>query len=165
MIRRCEESDFEAVYEIINDAAQVYEGVIPRDRWRDPYMPRDELGHEVAAGVVFWGYEEGSELVGVMGLQDRSDVCLIRHAYVRTSRQRQGIGAALVAHLVKRTTLPILIGTWADASWATRFYEKHGFRLVSPQRKAALLRQYWTIPERQIETSVVLADARWFTRH
>lgn len=165
MIRRCEESDFEAIYEIINDAARVYEGVIPQDRWRDPYMPRDELRHEVAAGVVFWGYEEGGELVGVMGLQDRSEVCLIRHAYVRASRQGQGIGAALLAHLAERTTLPILIGTWADASWAIRFYEKHGFRLVTPQRKAALLRQYWNIPERQIETSVVLADARWFTTH
>jgi N-acetylglutamate synthase-like GNAT family acetyltransferase len=163
MIRRCEQSDFEAMYALINDAAQVYRGVIPADRWQEPYMPREELQHEIDAGVEFWGYEEGGELLGVMGIQPVQDVTLIRHAYVRTAHQHRGIGSQLLRHLLAMTDRPTLIGTWAAAAWAVRFYERHGFRLVTLQEKERLLRKYWHIPERQVETSVVLADERWLT--
>lgn len=157
MIRLCVDSDFETIYEIINDAAQAYQGVIPADCWKEPYMPREELRHEIDDGVQFWGYEEG-ELVGVMGMQHVQDVTLIRHAYVRTARRNQGIGSQLLIYLRKRTTRPILVGTWADAVWAIRFYEKHGFRLVTGEEKNRLLGKYWSIPKRQVETSVVLAE-------
>ena len=162
MIRPCEASDFHAIYAIVNDAAQAYRGIIPADRWHDPYMPREELEHEIARGVEFCGYQEGVELIGVMGLQPVQDVCLIRHAYVRTARQRQGVGSKLLGHLRTLTTRPMLVGTWTDAVWAIRFYEKHGFRLVCPEEKDCLLRRYWSIPERQVETSVVLAEQSWF---
>lgn len=162
MIRQCDNSDFEIIYSIINDAAQAYKGVIPGDRWKEPYMSKDELRHEMNQGVVFWGYEEDGELVGVMGIQHSQDVSLIRHAYVRTGRRNQGIGGKLLSYLRARTTRPLLIGTWADALWAVRFYEKHGFRLVSPQEKSRLLKKYWSVPERQIQTSVVLAEQSWF---
>jgi len=165
MIRPCEETDFDAIYEIVNDAAQAYKGVIPPDRWHEPYMPREELRHEIDAGVVFWGYEEDGELIGVMGIQPVHDVTLIRHAYVRTARRNQGVGGKLLAHLRTLTDRPILIGTWADARWAIRFYEKHGFRLVTPEEKVRLLKKYWSIPERQVETSVVLAGPRWSDGH
>ena len=161
----CDDDEFEVMWEIVNDAAQVYRGIIPEDRWKEPYMPREELRHEMDEGVVFWGYEEAGELIGVMGIQQVQDVTLIRHAYVRTARQNQGIGGRLLSHLRTQTTRPVLIGTWADAVWAIRFYEKHGFRTVSPEEKEHLLRKYWSIPERQIETSVVLADPSWFDRH
>jgi len=161
MIRRCEETDFDAIYEIINEAAEVYKGIIPADRWKEPYMPRDELRHEIDADVQFWGYEEGGELLGVMGIQDVLDVTLIRHAYVRTAQQNKGIGGRLLSHLRTLTSRPILLGTWADATWAIRFYEKHGFRLVTPEEKDRLLRKYWSIPDRQIETSVVLVEESW----
>ena len=164
MIRRCVERDFEAMFAVINEAAEVYRGAIPLDRWKTPYMPRDELQREIDAGVIFWGYEEKGELVGVMGLQDVRDVALIRHAYVRTARQRQGVGGALLSFLMEQTERPVLLGTWADAYWAVRFYEKHGFYRVTPEEKNRLLRTYWSIPERQIETSVVLADKRWLAR-
>jgi len=162
MIRSCNNSDFEIVYSIINDAAEAYNGVIPEDRWKDPCMSRDELKHEIADGVVFWGYEEDDELIGVMGIQNVQDVTLIRHAYVRTARQNQGVGEKLLSKLCRQTNGPILIGTWADAVWAIRFYEKNGFRLVSPEEKDRLLKKYWLIPGRQVETSVVLADQTWF---
>jgi len=158
MIRQCSSKDFDSIYEIVNDAAQAYKGIIPADRWKEPYMPKEELRHEIEEGVVFWGCEEEGELIGVMGIQHVQDVTLIRHAYVRTSRQNQGVGGKLLAHLRKQTSRPILIGTWSDATWAIRFYEKHGFRLVSRQEKERLLRRYWSIPERQVETSVVLAE-------
>ena len=158
VIRLCVDSDFETIYEIINDAAQAYKGVIPAGRWKEPYMPKDELWHEIEDGVQFWGYEEDGELVGVMGIQHVQDVTLIRHAYVRTTRRNQGIGGKLLAHLRKQTECPILIGTWADATWAVRFYEKYGFRLVTEEEKNRLLKKYWSIPERQVETSVVLAE-------
>lgn len=164
MIRQCDSDDFGAIYTIINDGAQAYKGVIPADRWHEPYMSKEELRREIEAGVTFFGYEKDSALVGVMGIQDVQDVTLIRHAYVSTAHQRHGIGSALLTHLRRQTSRPILIGTWADATWAVRFYEKHGFRLTSPEEKERLLRKYWTIPDRQIETSVVLADQRWFTR-
>ncbi|HOG45660.1 MAG TPA: GNAT family N-acetyltransferase, partial [Anaerolineae bacterium] len=123
---------------------------------------RDELQHEIESGVVFWGYKPGGDLVGVMGLQHVEDVALIRHAYVRTARRGQGVGSRLLAHLRALTQHPILVGTWAAATWAVRFYEKHGFRLVTPAEKDRLLGRYWRIPTRQVETSVVLADERWF---
>ena len=163
MIRQCDSNDFEVIYSIINDAAEAYNGVIPEDCWKTPYMSREELRHEIEDGVVFWGYEEGCELIAVMGTQPVQDVVLIRHAYVRTDRQNQGIGSRLLSELRTRINRPVLIGTWADASWAVRFYEKHGFRLVSPGLKDRLLKKYWSITERQIETSVVLADQRWLS--
>jgi N-acetylglutamate synthase-like GNAT family acetyltransferase len=164
MIRRCNEQDFEAIYEIVNDAATAYRGVIPSDCWTEPYMPREELRAEIDAGIDFWGYEEDGTLAGVMGIQHVRDVTLIRHAYVRTASQRRGIGVALLESLHARTDRPVLIGTWADAAWAIRFYEKHGFTLVSPEEKDRLLRTYWTVSDRQIETSVVLAGASWFDK-
>ena len=160
MIRQCSSNDFETLYEIINDAAQAYKGVIPADRWREPYMPKAELEHEIDGGVAFWGYEEDGKLIGVMGIQHIQNVTLIRHAYVRTNKQVQGIGSKLLSHLRKQTTHPLLIGTWADAVWAIRFYEKHGFRLTSQGEKERLLKKYWSIPERQVETSVVLAERK-----
>jgi N-acetylglutamate synthase-like GNAT family acetyltransferase len=158
MIRRCEQADFEAIWEIIIDGARAYEGVIPQDRWKDPYMSRDELRSEIREGVEFWGFDEHGELSGVMGVQPVQDVMLIRHAYVRTERQKAGIGGQLLAHLCSLTVGPVLIGTWADATWAIRFYEKHGFQIVPPQEKERLLKTYWVIPDRQIATSVVLVD-------
>ena len=164
MIRRCNEADFELILSIINDGAQAYKGSIPADRCGDPYMSHDTFQDEIADGVVFWGYEESSQLVGVMGIQHTHDVTLIRHAYVRTANQHRGIGAKLLSHLQKLSHRPVLIGTWADASWAIHFYQGHGFSLVEPQEKERLLRTYWKISERQIETSVVLADHRWLAR-
>jgi N-acetylglutamate synthase-like GNAT family acetyltransferase len=161
VIRLCDGRDFEFVWAIINDGAQVYRGTIPEDRWTEPYMSREKLQHEIDDGVVFWGYEDAGNLLGVMGLQQVGDVTLIRHAYVRTSSQKRGVGAHLLSHLRLLTKRPVLIGTWADAIWAIRFYERHGFQMVSTTEKDRLLKQYWTIPERQIETSVVLADEQW----
>ncbi len=161
MIRRCDERDFDEVWTIINDGAQAYRGIIPADRWTEPYMSREKLRHEINNGVVFWGFEDGETLAGVMGIQPIQDVTLIRHAYVRTSGQKRGVGGRLLSHLRTLTNGPVLIGTWTAAKWAIRFYEKHGFQMVSPQEKDRLLKKYWTIPDRQIETSVVLADGRW----
>ena len=161
MIRRCDERDFEAIHAIVDDAAQAYRDAIPPDCWSEPYMPREELRREIEAGVVFSGCEDAGELAGVMGIQHVQDVTLIRHAYVRTRSQRRGIGAALLASLHMQADRPVLIGTWSAAGWAIRFYEKHGFRLVSPEEKDRLLRRYWAVGERQIETSVVLADSSW----
>jgi N-acetylglutamate synthase-like GNAT family acetyltransferase len=162
MIRQLTEKDFETLYAVINDSARAYKGVIPADRWNEPYMSREYLQHELDAGVICWGHETDGELVGVTGIQDVQDVTLIRHAYVRTAYRGQGIGGTLIAHLKKIATRPTLVGTWAAAVWAIRFYEKHGFRLVTMKEKERLLRKYWSIPERQTETSVVLADHRWF---
>lgn len=161
MIRQCVDSDFEGIYEIINDAAQAYRGVIPDDRWHDPYMSRDELSHEIKDGVIFWGAEHKAQLNGIMAIQDKGAVTLIRHAYVRTGRQKQGIGGLLLHHFEAATKKPILIGTWADATWAVSFYQKNGYRLVTPREKTLLLKKYWSIPDRQIETSVVLANSNY----
>lgn len=161
MIHRCDEDDFQVICEIINDAASAYDGVIPADLWREPYMSSAELRQELSAGVEFWGYEEDGEVMGVMGIQNLREVTLIRHAYVRTAKRNQGIGGRLLSYLRKKTPRPVLVGTWADASWAIRFYEDHGFRLVSPEDKDQLLRTYWSVPTRQIQESVVLADQRW----
>ena len=163
MIRQCTETDFKMMYEIINDAAQAYKGVIPTDRWTEPYMPAEELRHEIEQGVVFWGLEHDGQLLGVMGIQDKSEVTLIRHAYVRMQAQRSGIGTRLLHHLENITEKPILIGTWADAFWAISFYEKNDYTLVSEEEKNRLLRKYWTIPGRQIETSVVLVNQNLYS--
>ena len=164
MIRRCNEADFENILSIINDGAQAYQGAIPADRCEAPYMSREKLQHEIEDEVIFWGYEEISRLVGVMGIQQVQDVTLIRHAYVCTASQHRGIGAKLLAHLRTLSERPFLIGTWADASWAIHFYQVHGFAVVDAEEKERLLRTYWHVPERQIETSVVLADERWRNR-
>jgi GNAT superfamily N-acetyltransferase len=157
-IRPCRDDERPAILGIVNAAADAYRGVIPADRWHEPYMSSRELDSEIAAGVSFWGYEADGALVGVMGIQRLSDVDLIRHAYVSPASQRNGIGGALLEHLTRSTTRRILVGTWAAADWAIRFYRRHGFERVSPQHKNALLEAYWRIPERQIETSVVLAN-------
>jgi GNAT superfamily N-acetyltransferase len=156
-IRRCREDEREAIFTIVNAAAEAYRGVIPADRWHEPYMPHEELDAEIAAGVAFWGYEAGGELVGIMGTQDVGELDLIRHAYVLPARQGRGVGGALLGRLADGATRRMLVGTWAAAEWAIHFYERHGFAMVSPELKAELLRTYWTIPERQVETSVVLA--------
>jgi N-acetylglutamate synthase-like GNAT family acetyltransferase len=159
MISKCTiETDFDIILEIINDASFAYKGIIPPDRWNEPYMPAEELKIQIAEGVEFWKYMENNEILRVMGIQDKSDVTLIRHAYVRTKSRQQGIGGKLLKHLVAMATTPILIGTWADAFWAVDFYKKHGFHQVSVDEKNRLLRIYWSIPERQVETSVVLAS-------
>jgi GNAT superfamily N-acetyltransferase len=162
MIRRFDTIDFEVTYRVINDAAQAYKGVIPADLWKDPYMSREELQQEISEGVLFWGYEERGEVAGVMGIQHVKDVTLIRHAYVCSNRRRQGIGSKLLSFLRGQTARPVLIGTWADAVWAIRFYERHGFQLVAREGKDRLLKKYWSISDRQIEASVVLADPQWF---
>jgi GNAT superfamily N-acetyltransferase len=160
MIRRCRDDERAATLAIVNAAAEAYRGVIPADRWHEPYMPADELDAEIAAGVVFWGYEDGGDLLGVMGIQPVKDVDLIRHAYVQPAAQGRGIGGALLEHLMASATRPVLVGTWAAAEWAISFYRRHGFVQVGPEEKSRLLRTYWTIPERQIETSVVLSGGR-----
>jgi GNAT superfamily N-acetyltransferase len=161
MIRKCEPADWETILEVIEDGARAYRGVIPPDCLGDPYMSFDELRGEIRSGVEFWCHEEEGEIAGVMGIQHFPDVTLIRHAYVRQSQRRRGTGGKLLAFLRKQTALPILLGTWADARWALRFYEKNGFRPVGHEEKERLLRKYWSIPVRQIETSVVLADEKW----
>jgi GNAT superfamily N-acetyltransferase len=162
MIRPCNGRDFEMIWAIINDGACAYKGIIPEDCWTEPYMAKNELRHEIDDGVVFWGYEESGKLIGVMGFQPIQDVTLIRHAYVATISQKRGIGGQLLSHLRKLTPDPVLIGTWSDAVWAIRFYERNGFQIVCPQQKDRLLRRYWTVTERQAEASVVLADPRWW---
>jgi N-acetylglutamate synthase-like GNAT family acetyltransferase len=161
LIRRGCESDTPAILTIINAAAEAYRGVIPVDRWREPYMPADVLDEEIAHGVMFWVAEEDGLVLGVMGLQDKGDVALVRHAYVSPGVQRKGVGTSLLRHVQSLMRKPVLIGTWADATWAIDFYGRNGFTLLANQEKDALLRKYWSIPERQIETSVVLADERW----
>ena len=156
MIRRCVEADVPAIEAIVNEAAQAYRGVIPADRWHEPYMPLAELRREIDAGVRFSGWEEDGELEGVMGIQDVKDATLIRHAYVRTRFQRHGIGGKLMQALVATVERPLLVGTWAAAHWAIRFYERQGFRMVQAGEKDRLLDTYWTIPARQREVSVVL---------
>ena len=157
-IRRCRDDERAAILAIVNAAAEAYRGVIPADRWHDPYMDWHELDGEIAAGVAFWGYQANGGLIGVMGIQPVRDVDLIRHAYVLPGTQRRGVGGALLLHLRGLTARRMLVGTWAAADWAIRFYRRHGFEQVSPDLKTTLLATYWTIPDRQIETSVVLAN-------
>ena len=161
LIRKSVEADSAAMLAIVNAAAQAYRGVIPADRWRDPYMPSDELEKEIADGVVFWVAEEDGRLLAVMGIQDKGEVALVRHAYVAPSVQRKGVGTRLLRHVQDLAGKPVLIGTWADASWAIEFYRRNGFTVVPNSYKESLLRRYWSIPARQVETSVVLADGRW----
>ena len=161
MIRACVDADFDQILAIINDAAEAYRGVIPDDCFHDPYMAAGELAEEIAAGIVFSAVEDGGILCAVMGIQDVDDVTLIRHAYVRTDQRRRGLGGELLRHLREHTDKPLLIGTWAAAEWAIDFYRKHGFDVVSEAETAALLQRYWTVPDRQIETSVVLAERDW----
>ena len=156
MIRRCAAADLATIDSIINEAAQKYRGVIPADCWHEPYMSRAALEREIAAGVNFSGWEEDGELVGVMGVQRVKDATLIRHAYVRTAQQGKGIGGTLLRALSDQVKGQLLIGTWADASWAIRFYQGHGFRLAPHGEKNELLNTYWTISPRQRDTSVVL---------
>jgi N-acetylglutamate synthase-like GNAT family acetyltransferase len=161
LIRLSTDEDFAAILAIINDAARAYRGVIPADRWHEPYMPADELAKEIADGVVFWVAEQEGRLSAVMGMQDKGDVALVRHAYVASTTQRTGVGTTLLCHVEGLTDKPILIGTWASASWALDFYRRNGFTLLPAGEGARLLRKYWSIPARQLETSVVLADGRW----
>ena len=164
-IRKSKTGDFETILAIVNDAAQAYRDAIPQDRWHEPYMSTEELSSEIADGVVFWVVEDGGDIAGVMGLQDRGEVALVRHAYVKTTLQRKGIGTSLLRHVEGLTDKPILIGTWAAATWAIDFYRRNGFTVVTNGEKDRLLRTYWSIPVRQIETSVVLADRRWMEAH
>ena len=161
VIRPCTDRDLEAILEVINDAAQAYKGVIPNDRYQHPYMPAEELNREIEHGVRFWGFAQDGRLLGVMGLQDVEDVTLIRHAYVRTTERRRGIGGRLLKDLRSRATRPLLVGTWAAAAWAIEFYRQHGFEPVPRDLVPVLLRRYWSVPERQIATSVVLAEKGW----
>jgi N-acetylglutamate synthase-like GNAT family acetyltransferase len=157
MIRPCTDADVPAIEIIVNDAAQKYRGVIPPDCWREPYMPHHELLGEIAAGVRFWAWQEDSgALIGVMGMQKVPDATLIRHAYVLSGNQSRGIGGALLNRLLGQSSGRSLVGTWAAAGWAIRFYQRHGFRLVSAAEKDRLLQQYWRISKRQQETSVIL---------
>ncbi len=155
-IRQSEEADFADILAIVNDAARAYRGVIPADRWHEPYMPAEELAREITSGVVFWLAEAERRVSGVIGIQDRGDVVLVRHAYVAPTAQRSGVGTALLRHLESLTDKPVLIGTWSAATWAIEFYRRNGFALVSSDEKDQLLETYWSIPKRQIETSVVL---------
>ena len=161
MIVASKKSDFKDIFEIINDAASAYKGIIPTDRWHEPYMSEQELQTQIEDGIKFWCFVDNDNIIGVMGIQDKSDVTLIRHAYVRTTARNKGVGSKLLNYLSELTTKPILVGTWADATWAINFYKKYGFNLVSFEEKEKLLRKYWTIPLRQIETSVVLSSSNW----
>ena len=164
MIRKCLQTEFDEILEIINDGAQAYKGVIPADRWHEPYMSRSELEKQLNQEVVFWAYISGDSLSGVMGIQHVKDVTLIRHAYVRSPFQRQGIGSKLLTALCQKSEQPFLVGTWSAATWAIQFYQKHGFELVPANEIPTLLTEYWSIPKRQVESSVVLGDNKWFAR-
>lgn len=161
MIRNASESDFYDIYNVINDAAMAYKGIIPADRWHEPYMTKEELQAQIDDGVRFSCYIDKNKVVGVMGIQDKNDVKLIRHAYVITRERKKGIGTILIRELLRDSKKPILIGTWRAAQWAISFYEKHGFFVVPEEERNILLKKYWTIPDRQVETSVVLADAKY----
>jgi len=168
VIRRLEDTERDLALAIVNDAAVAYADAIPPDRYHIPYMDRAYLDGEIAAGVEFFAYDAAAddtvgslaEILGVMGIQEVGDVTLVRHAYVRATAQRGGIGSALLAHVRALATRPVLVGTWAAATWAVGFYQRNGFSLVSPAEKDRLLQTYWSIPARQVETSVVLADQR-----
>jgi GNAT superfamily N-acetyltransferase len=159
MIRPCSEAEIPLVESIINESARAYEGVIPADCWQQPYMPRAELLAEIAAGVRFWGWDDSGVLIGVMGIQKVQDATLIRHAYVLSAHRNRGIGGALLDVLVRKSSGKLLVGTWAAAEWAIRFYQQRGFRLVSTEEKDRLLSTYWKISRRQQQTSVVLIYA------
>lgn len=161
MIRKLTDEDFNEIFNVINDAAIAYKGVIPSDRWHEPYMTKEELKAQIEDGVIFSCFVNNDEIIGVMGIQDKTDVELIRHAYVRTNQRNKGIGTRLLQELTKDSTKPILVGTWKAAQWAISFYEKNGFHRLDDEEKNRLLRKYWRIPERQVETSVVLVDEKY----
>lgn len=161
MIKNATEKDFDEIHAVINDAAIAYKGIIPADRWHEPYMTKEELKAQIDEGVRFSCYLDENKIIGVMGIQDKKDVDLIRHAYVISRQRKKGIGSLLIQELIKDSKKPILIGTWKAAQWAITFYEKHGFYLVSEEEKNTLLRKYWNISNRQVETSVVLADSKY----
>jgi GNAT superfamily N-acetyltransferase len=163
-IRAALPDDLPAMLEIVDRAAQAYRGVIPPDCWHEPYMPETELRQEIADGIEFWLAEVAGAPAGMMGIQDRDEVALVRHAYDSPDVQRVGVGTGLLHHVEALTTKPILIGTWAAATWAIAFYRRNGYAVVTDTEKNALLRRFWSVPERQIETSVVLADRRWVAR-
>jgi len=157
MISKLSSNDFPAILTVVNDAAAAYKGKIPDDRWKEPYIPPQELKEEIQDGVQFYGLKQGNVLVAVMGIQRVNDVTLVRHAYVLTSYQRKGFGEKLLKHLLTLAeTSRVYVGTWTAATCAIKFYQKNGFKLVSTEEKNKLLKKYWRIPERQIETSVVL---------
>jgi len=162
VIRRCAGAEFDEMLMIINDAARAYREAIPDDCMREPYMSWDELAGEISDGVEFWCAELDGTVAGIMGIQYLEDVTLIRHAYVRTSSRNRGIGGILIEYLKRLTDRPLLVGTWRAAVWAVRFYEKHGFMLLGEDEHAEVLNRYWKTSPRQVETSVVLADEKWF---
>ena len=164
MIIPATENDFDTIYEIINDASIAYKGIIPEDRWHEPYMPKTELREQIDDGVLFYCSFVENQITGVMGIQDKGDVQLIRHAYVRTNQRNKGVGGELLEYFMRKSKKPILIGTWKAASWAVSFYQKHGFSLATEEEKNKLLKKYWNIPERQVETSVVLVDNEYRKR-
>lgn len=159
MITKCDRKDFTNIYDIINNAAKTYKGIIPKDMWHDPYMSEKELKNQIAEGVEFWSFKDENKIVGVMGIQFKGEATLIRHAYVRTCDRNKGIGSKLLNYLNSISFTPLLIGTWADAKWAISFYQKHKFRLLTKVETNILLQKYWAIPFRQVETSIVLASS------
>jgi N-acetylglutamate synthase-like GNAT family acetyltransferase len=161
MIRKSSTNDFKSIYDVINEAAQSYKGVIPDEYWKEPYMSKDELKNEIEEGVEFWVYEDKGKIYGVMGIQRKYDITLIRHAYVCPAKQNRGIGGKLLKHLQDLTTRPILIATWSGATHAIRFYKKYGFKIVSREEGVRLQRKFWSTPELKINSSVVFADKRW----
>lgn len=162
MIRRCDEKDFDTILDVINDSAQCYRGVIDPDCWNDPYMSADYLRHEIDNGVRFWSFERDEVIIGVMGVQDVMDVTLVRHVYVKSASRNSGAGSALLERIREMTDKPILMGAYKAAVWALDFYEKHGFKLIDGEEKNRLLKKYWSLPDTQIETSVVMAEEKWF---
>jgi GNAT superfamily N-acetyltransferase len=161
MILKLTNTNFQEIMAVINNSATVYKGKIPSDRWKEPYMDAEELKEEIQSGVQFYGYVENNNLIAVMGIQPVNDVTLIRHAYTLTSHQRKGMGEKLLKHLlILAQTERILVGTWEAVSWAVKFYEKHGFKLLSREETNNMLKMYWDIPERQVATSVVLEHKR-----
>ncbi len=157
MICKLTADDFQDILTVVNDAAIAYKGKIPIDRWKTPYMTAQELNEEIQNGIEFYGWKENKIILAVMGIQRVNNVTLIRHAYTLTSQQRKGLGEKLLQYLLKLAeTAKVYVGTWEAADWAIRFYQKHGFELLSIEEKNKLLKRYWSIPERQVETSVVL---------
>jgi len=165
MIREATANDLDAIFEVINDAALAYKGIIPADRWHEPYMSMEELRTQIEEGVKFFCFTARGKICGVMGIQDKTEVKLIRHAYVRSAERKKGIGSELILELLKYSTTPVLVGTWKAAHWAIHFYENHGFVQVGEEEKITLLRKYWNIPDRQVETSVVLVDKKYLDKY
>ena len=157
MINEYTKKDISKILHVINDASIIYKGIIPDNCWHEPYMSEQELIDEFGYGVLIFGYHYNNKLIGVIGIQDLKDVVLIRHAYTLTSYQCKGTGSALLEYLLKKNqNSRLLVGTWRNATWATRFYEKFGFILHAKDQSTLLLKKYWKIPSNQIKNSVVL---------